>query len=202
MINRVRKMGYPLIIVDANSTDGTIEKAESMGVEVIQRGDLGMGYGCGVRKAFMVAADRGYEYLGLLDCDITYAPEDFELLLPFIPENDMVVGARQMNDIILWRRLGNYAHTFAAMFLYFRNIMDVNSGMRLMRVNKFLGHIDAYHFGMIPQISSLAMRNRYSYKEVPISYSDRAGESKVNIMDGWYILWALIKERFKKRIKQ
>jgi len=200
MIQRIQKMGYPLIVVDGNSKDGTIEKAESLGVEVFQRGKYGNGYGGGILKAFEVAKNKGYEYLGILDCDITYAPEDFERLLNFIPEFDLVVGARPMNDIVFWRRIGNYLHTYSTRLMYGAKIKDVNSGMRLMKVSKFYGFIDSAQFGMVPQISSLALRNGYGYKEVAIDYSERAGESKVNILDGAVILWALIKERFKKKL--
>lgn len=200
MILRIKKLNYDLIVVDGGSTDGTVEKAQSLGIEVFLRGKYGNGYGGGILKAFEIAEERSYKYLGILDCDITYSPEDFEKMVNFIPTYDIIVGARPMKNIALWRRVGNYLHTYSTRLMYGKRIKDVNSGMRIMNVSKFFGHVDSSQFGMVPQISSFALRNNYSYKEVDISYSERAGESKVNILDGAVILWALIKERFKKKL--
>ena len=84
MINRIKAMNKPVVVIDNNSNDGTAEEAERLGVEVYQRDEYGSGYGCAIRKAMDVALEKGYEYLAFLDCDGTYPPEEFSLMEPFM----------------------------------------------------------------------------------------------------------------------
>lgn len=199
MIQRIRSIGREVIVVDNASTDGTADAARVLGVEVYQRGEYGSGYGAALRKAMDVAFEKGYTHLAFLDCDGTYPPEAFPELEKYIDDYDMVVGARPMRSIDPVRRLGNYAHTWACRLLYARRIDDVNSGMRIVRIDRFRGYTDAPHFGMIPQMASMAYRNGFKVIEIPIRYDERMGESKLRMSDGWIILRALIRERFKSK---
>ena len=200
MITRIQATGLPLVIIDNHSLDGTLEKALEMGIEVFQRTEFGSGYGCGIQKALKVAAEKGYEYVGIMDCDSTYAPEEFLELRQKLPEYDLVVGARPMNSIGFLHRMANLIHIYAGRILFSHQIMDINSGMRLIRVSLFHGRVDAYNMGMVAQMTSLALRNKLKFIEMPISYGKRLGSSKIRIWDTTVILWHILNERFKSKI--
>jgi len=199
MINRVSDMGYPLFIVDNNSTDGTIDIAGKLNVEVIQRSRDKNGYGCGIQLALETAKNKGYEYLGILDCDTTYFPEDFRILEKYMPETDLIVGARPMSNISFSHRLANYIHTCFTSLLFGKYLKDVNSGMRIIRVKKFAGKLTAYNMGLVAQMTSMALRKKMIFEEVPIRYGERLGQSKVRAYDGIVILWKILKERLSTR---
>lgn len=200
MVRRIQALGYDLIVVDGASTDGTVDRANALGAEVVQRAEFGPGYGGGIRKAMQVAEERGYDYLGFLDCDTTYPPEDFEKLLACVPEYDLVVGARPMRLVRSWRKVGNLLHSWATSLLFARRVRDVNSGMRLVRVGLFRPYMTATHMGMVAQMTCFALRNRLKFVEVTIGYGDRKGASTVKLTDGWVILRRIISERFRRKI--
>ena len=71
--------------------------------------------------------------------------------------------------------------------------------MRLLKVNKFYGLLDAEGFDLEAQISIRALKKDYKIKEVPINFMERhGGKSKIKISDGFLILSRIIKERFIK----
>ncbi|MBS3097342.1 glycosyltransferase [Candidatus Woesearchaeota archaeon] len=195
MIRRIKKLGYKLFISDEKSTDGTIETAKKNKVEVYQRDGSGKGYG--VRKALEVARKKGYKVLVLLDCDCTYPPEYIPLMLKYIPKYDMVIGRRKMKHIRFLHRLPNIIHTQAINILYGAGLSDINSGMRAFKVDK-IGNLDAAGFDIEAQLTIRALKNRSKIKEVPISYEQRKGDSKIRVKDGFVILWRIIKERFRR----
>ena len=96
MIERIRSLGYDLILSDERSDDGTVAIAEGLGVTVHQRDGSGKGFG--VRKALEVAAAGGYDVLVLIDCDLTYPVERIPDLLAQMQTADMVVGCRDFRD--------------------------------------------------------------------------------------------------------
>ena len=197
MIDAIKKLNVPLFIVDSHSNDGTLNIATQKGVEVFQRDEYGSGYGCGVRKAIDVAYEKGYERLVILDCDTTYPPEIIPEIAKHLADHDHVIGYRDFTDIEFWHRLANIIHTTAVNLLYNSHIKDINSGMRGLKVSKFYKKLTAVHMEMVAQMTCVALRNNMKIKQVPIKYGARRGESKIGIIDGWHILWEIIKQRFK-----
>ena len=194
MINRIKKLKYDLFISDEKSDDGTIEIAKKNKVEVYQRDGSGKGFG--VRKGIEIAKKKDYDALVLLDCDCSYPPEYIPKLLEHMPEYDMVIGKRTMDNIPFLHRLPNIAHTMAVDVLYFANLKDINSGMRAFKLDK-IKNLDAAGFDIEAEITTKALKNRLRIKEIPIKYQKRAGVSKIRIKDGFVILWRIIKERFR-----
>ncbi|MBU0581060.1 MAG: glycosyltransferase family 2 protein [Candidatus Margulisbacteria bacterium] len=196
VITRVKALGYDIIVVDENSKDGTIEIAERNNVPVYQR--KGLGKGCGVQTALKITHQKGYDLMVIMDCDCTYPPEYIPHLLKFIPKYDMVVGKRNVENIIWPHRLPNLFHTRLMNLLYLSNLKDVNSGMRIIKIEKFLNKLDAKQFDIEAQITTTALKNKLKIKEIPIEYKKRKGESKIRIKDGFIITWRIIIERFRK----
>lgn len=201
MINKLNSLQLNFIIVDNHSADGCCEIAIRMGAEVHQRDEYGTGYGCAIMKGMEVAQSKGYAYIGTVDCDVTYNPEYFFEMVKYIPEHQMVLGVRGFKDITFLRKVGNNIHTHLTNLLYGASLKDVNTGLRLVEVASFRNHVDEKFMGMVPQMTSFALRNRLKIKEIPIDYQSRMGTSKLNkIKDGWEITMAIWRERWKKRV--
>lgn len=193
MIERIRALGYDLILSDERSEDGTIAIAEGLGVAVHQRDGSGKGFG--VRKALDVAADGGYDVLVLIDCDLTYPVERIPDLLAAMETADMVVGCRDFRKIAWSHRLVNYLHTGMINWLFGANLRDINSGLRALRVPAFHGQIDAQSFDVEAQMTVRALRARVRIKELPVDYRERGGRSKIRAWHTWTICRTIMAER-------
>ncbi len=194
MVKKIRKLKLPLFVVDENSTDKTLSIAKKLKVPVYQRDGSGKGYG--VKKAVEIASKKNYDLLILIDCDKTYPSEYIPIMLKYIPRYDMVVGSRKMKHVKFLHRLPNIVHTEAINLLYGSNLKDINSGLRVFKINK-LKDLDAKGFDIEAQITTNALKRKLKIKEIPIEYKKRVGESKIRIKDGFLILSRIIKERFR-----
>lgn len=196
MIESLRAFNHhDFIVSDAHSTDGTNEIALQNGAEVLPR--TGHGKGFAVKDALIYAAQNNFQVLVLLDCDRTYPVEQISELLNHINESDMVVGYRNFKDISFLRRLANVVMTGCTNLLFFSSVKDMATGMRAIRVDKFVGKIDAKYFDVEPQMHAIALREGMKIVEVPIVYRKRTGESKIGLKDLFIILHRLLKERFR-----
>lgn len=196
MIKRIRSQtDFPIMIIDGYSSDRTVEIAKNLNVEVIER-TAGKGYGCAIQKALEVAANRDYDWLIILDCDMTYRPEEIKQLVSSSYQCDLVVGVRPMHRISFSHRLANRSHSLLASVLYNQQVSDINSGMRMLRVSKFVDSLTERNMGMVAQISSIAMRNRWLIRQVPIEYDKRIGDSKIDVWDWFVISWCILREWF------
>lgn len=201
VIREIRSnVAFPLIVVDGHSTDKTTEIANSLEVEVVDR-TAGKGYGCAVQKALEIAVERGFDWLFIIDCDLTYRADEMLKLVSHSKGNDLVVGIRPMQRISFSHRLANRSHNILVSFLHKQRVADINSGMRMLRVSKYTDRLTERNMGMVAQISSIALRNGWSVKEVPIEYDKRIGKSKIDMLDWFVITWTIVRERFANRRK-
>lgn len=194
MVRKIRKLKLPLFVSDEHSTDGTLDIAKKLKVQVYQRKCSGKG--CGVQTALEAAASKKFDVLVLIDCDNTYPVEKIPHMLSLMKEYDMVVGARDFDNVPFINRIGNIVHILAINILFFASLKDINSGLRAMKVNKFKGLIDAQRFDIEAQITCIALKKKMKILEVPIVYNKRTGQSKLRLSDGISILWRIIAERF------
>jgi glycosyltransferase involved in cell wall biosynthesis len=196
MLVQIRDLGLAVFICDSGSTDGTREAASALGVSVYDREGPGKGYG--IRKALQVAYEAGFTHLVLLDCDNTYPVSSIPDLLRHADTADCVMGIRPMRDISLVRRLVNYLHTGLINILFGASLKDINTGMRVLRVEKFRGILSANNFDIEAQMSSMALKRGLKLTEVPVSYHKRTGKSKIGARDFFEIIFRILRERFRR----
>src|SRR3989344_1342645 len=189
IINSLRKQGFnDIYIVDEHSKDKTKEIAEKMGVSVYQRKEKG--FGAGVREVLRIAKEKGYKYVGRLDCDGTYPPEDLKKMTEYMGNYDLIIGYRNYKNVNPLHRLPNRLFTLLTNILFNGKIKDLNCGMKIYKVDKFYNLLDTNGWDLEAQISIRALKNRYKIKQIPINYKMRyGGHSKIRIKDGFSILW-------------
>ena len=203
MIGNIRKRcNYGIIVSDEHSTDGTGKIARSMGVKVFSRKKPG--YGSGIIESLANAKKLGHTHLIVIDSDRTYPISYIKTLAGFAKQGyELVNAGRMMRDIRRLNRLPNMFHTFLVRLLYGGNITDVNSGMKLMKIGRFVGKITATGCDSTVQTITAALKNGCKIKEVIIPYNDRHGDkrrgrSKIRYRDGLIITWRIIRDRFTK----
>lgn len=193
-------MDYDIIVVDTDSKDRTREIASSKGARVID--EPRRGYGRAYKTGFENA--KG-EVIVTLDADRTYpAGRIAELVatldreqLDFITTNrfaEMQPGA--MNST---HKLGNKILSISVRLLFRVKVRDSQSGMWVFRRSALPKlRLTSDGMSMSEEIKIEAFKNLRA-KELPIKYSQRIGEVKLNTWrDGKTNLKFLFKKRFGK----
>lgn len=182
-----------IIVVDDGSTDNTAQVAESKGVNVIKH-PYNKGNGAAVKTGIRNAQG---DIIVLMDADLQHNPRQIQELLAYIPEYDMVVGARVNNPQgSLHRNLANKFYNKFASYLTRFNILDLTSGFRAVRrdvLMKFL-YLLPNGFSYPTTLTLSFLRSGYSVKYVPVNAQKRIGKSKISIInDGAKFLLIILK---------
>lgn len=181
-----------VLVVDDGSTDRTAERARAVtGVRLVSF-RRNRGYGVALKAGFDAA--RG-DLLAFCDADGTCDPADFGALAKRLLDErlDIVIGSRlgQGNRMPFVRRVGN--HLFATLLgvLSLRSVRDTASGMRVLRREALVSLYplpDGLNFTPAMTARALLSQN-LGIGEVPISYAERSGESKLRVVaDGLQFL--------------
>ncbi|HLY36745.1 MAG TPA: glycosyltransferase family 2 protein [Candidatus Binatia bacterium] len=188
-----------VVVVDNASTDRTAEVARAAGARVVF--EARKGYGRAYKTGF--AAARG-DVIVTMDGDGTYPPDSVPLLLYVLLEERVdFISARRWRSRSgesksPLRLLGNAILSGATVCLFFRFIIDSQSGMWVFR-RDVLKHIEPRSDGMAlsEELKILAFTHpTLRCLEMPIYYGERIGESKLNLWkDGFTNLLFLAKMR-------
>jgi len=188
-----------VVVVDNASSDRTAEVARGAGARVVFEGRKG--YGRAYKTCF--AAARG-DVIVTMDGDGTYPPDSIPLLLYVLLEEHVdFMSARRWRSRSgesksPLRLLGNAILSGATVCLFFRFIIDSQSGMWVFR-RDVLKHIEPKSDGMAlsEELKILAFTHpTLRCLEMPIYYGERIGESKLNLWkDGFTNLIFLAKMR-------
>lgn len=175
-----------LIIVDDGSSDRTPELvAAQEGARLIQHATNG-GYGAALKTGF--AAAKG-EWIGFMDADGTYPPEYYPKLFAagVAQDADIVIGSRmagEKSEMPRVRWLGNLIFARLVSLISAKKITDSASGQRIFK-REILERIYPLPDGLnlTPVMSTRALHENLKMIEVPIPYSERAGDSKLSVVN-------------------
>ena len=192
-----------VLVVDNASTDRTAEVARSLGARVVH--EARKGYGRAYKTGFAEA--RG-DVLVTMDGDGTYPPDSIPLLLHVLVEErlDFITARRwysrsgETKSPI--RLLGNAILSGTMMCLFFKFIVDSQSGMWVFRrevLQKIAPRSDS--MALSEELKILAFTHPgLRCWEMPIYYGERIGRSKLNIWrDGFGNLFFLVRMRLTLR---
>lgn len=172
---------YEIIIIDDGSEDLTYQAAEQCDV-ILLRNPINCGYGCALKNG---VKNSSFDWCAIVDADGSYPIDSFPELLQYIPDFEMVVGARSGKHFYgsLAKRFGRKALLAITEYVTGRDIPDVNSGMRIFRRDIALKHINRISsgFSFTATITLAMSMEGHFIKYVPINYLPRVGKSKVNM---------------------
>lgn len=192
----LRERGLEVIVVDDGSTDGTSRVAGEFGVEVVR---LSRNVGkAGAVRAGLAAAAR--PNIVLIDADATYPVKAIPEFARLLGEHDVVLGARTAGRIHIpaLNRLGNAALRTIIRWLSGFGSVDPLTGLFGIRRE----HLEAMDlrsrgFGLEAEMAVKAARMGLRWIDVPITYSERIGISKLRpVQDGIIITWTVIRTLF------
>ncbi|MBI4446791.1 MAG: glycosyltransferase family 2 protein [Acidobacteria bacterium] len=206
VLSRIPSFVDEVIVVDNGSTDSTAAIAEKMGARVIR--EAVRGYGRAYKTGLLHAQG---DIVITLDGDHSYPVDSLSYLLEnFLSSNVGLMSAsrfpiQQAGSMATTNLIGNKFLSFVMSVLYFRWVRDSQSGMWIFckdALQKMDLRSDGMAFSEEIKIEALS-NSEIGFKEISISYSNRAGEKKLKpLKDGWHNLLFLFKKRFFYRRKK
>ncbi len=169
--------GAEIIVVDDGSTDDTAVVAAGQGARVLSS-PYSMGNGAAIKRGARVASG---EVLVFLDADGQHDPAHITLLLRKLDEGfDMVVGARgRSGQANAGRGLANALYNRLASWMTGHRVLDLTSGFRAVRADKFREFLHLLPNGFsYPTTSTMAFfRSAYPVAYVHIPVKKRVGSA-------------------------
>ncbi|RNF84272.1 glycosyltransferase family 2 protein [Montanilutibacter psychrotolerans] len=166
-----------LIVVDDGSTDDTAQVASAFGARVLSS-PYSMGNGAAIKRGARAASN---DILVFMDADGQHDPAHIGQLLAKLEAGyDMAVGARDANgQANLHRGLANAFYNRLASWMTGHRVLDLTSGFRAVRADKFREFLHLLPNGFsYPTTSTMAFfRSAYPVAYVPIPVARRVGTS-------------------------
>ncbi|WP_417866834.1 glycosyltransferase family 2 protein [Xanthomarina gelatinilytica] len=210
VIHDIPKTVNEIIVVNNNSTDATEVNAKQAGATVLTESRKGYGYACLKGMAYVSKQEIKPDIVVFLDGDYSDYPEELtKIVQPIIEDNiDFVIGARvkrlrEPGSMTQPQIFGNGLATFLMRIMFGSNVTDLGP-FRAIKYQKLLAlKMEDKTYGWTVEMQLKALKQKLSYIEIPVSYRNRIGVSKVSgtlngaIMAGIKILGWIFKYSFK-----
>jgi glycosyltransferase involved in cell wall biosynthesis len=210
VIQEIPEIVSEIIVVSNNSTDSTAEVAKNAGATVLFESKKGYGYACLKGMDYISEKSEKPSIIVFLDGDYSdYPAELLKLVAPIQEDNyDFVVGSRvskwrEKGSMTFPQRFGNGLATFLMKLFFNANFTDLGP-FRAIKYNKLLQlNMQDKTYGWTVEMQLKAIKQNFSYIEVPVHYKNRIGVSKVSgtikgaIFAGIKILGWIFKYSFK-----
>lgn len=182
-----------IIVVDDGSSDRTYDIAKSYDIKLC-RHEKNEGKVAAIRTGIENASG---ELIILTDADFTYPAEYVPVFINKIDEGtDLVLGSRSYRstkNMPIFNKLGNNIFSFLTSYFSGKEIKDGQTGYRAFKKNMFpYLDVDAKSLEWETKMTIKTAKLGYKISEVPITYRERIGKSKLRpIKDGYKMLKAI-----------
>ena len=210
VVKDIPKIVDEIIVISNNSTDNTEINAKNAGATVLSETRKGYGYACLKGMDYIAKLAIKPDIIVFLDGDYSDYPEQLtEIIAPIINQNlDFVVGARvkelRENGAMTPQQVfGNWLATFLMKLFFGARFSDLGP-FRAIKYDKLLAlHMEDKTYGWTVEMQLKVLKQKMTYKEIPVKYRNRIGVSKVSgtvkgtIFAGVKILGWIFKYSFK-----
>jgi len=210
VVKDIPKIVDEIIVISNNSTDNTEVNAKNAGATVLSETRKGYGYACLKGMDYISKKEIKPDIIVFLDGDYSDYPEQLtEIIAPIINQNiDFVLGARvkklRENGAMTPQQVfGNWLATFLMKLFFGAKFSDLGP-FRAIKYNKLLAlNMEDKTYGWTVEMQLKVLKQKMTYKEIPVKYRNRIGVSKVSgtvkgtIFAGVKILGWIFKYSFK-----
>ena len=173
-------LDYEIIVVNDGSTDKTKEIIERVpDIKLISHA-ANKGYGAAIKTG---VKNSRYDRVLFFDADGQHKPEYIKDLIKHADDCEMVIGQRTGYKGPILRQPGKKFLTWLAGYLVEQKILDINSGLRLIKKGEFLKFIHLFPDSFsISTTSTLAfLKEGLGIKYVPITINKRGADTKSSV---------------------
>lgn len=210
VIKEIPNIVSEIIVVSNNSTDNTVEVAQKAGAIVLEENRKGYGYACLKGMDYLANRTQKPDIVVFIDGDYSDYPEELtKLIAPILNDNiDFVIGARvkqlrEQGAMTPQQIFGNWLATFLMRLFFNAKFTDLGP-FRAIKYSTLLAlNMEDKTYGWTVEMQLKAIKQKFSYVEVPVRYKNRIGVSKVSgtvkgtIMAGIKIIGWIFKYTFK-----
>jgi len=197
-----------VIVVDANSTDGTPAIAAAAGARVINESQRGYGRAC----LTGIASATDPDIVVFLDGDYSDRPAELPILIAPILEGraditlgSRLVGHREAGALPWHQAFGNWLAARLIGILYGVRITDLGP-FRAARAETLRAlALEQNTYGWAVEMILKGAIHGFRIVEVPVSYFPRIGKSKISgtfrgtLGAAWFILSLIVRYSFRRR---
>ncbi len=203
-----RKLIRNVVVVNNNSTDGTVQAALKSGAIVVDENHQGYGAACLRGISFVNETKPTADILVFMDADYSdYGEEVEQLVRPIINgEVDFTIGSRALGtrekgSMMPQQRFGNWLATGLLKWFYGVKFSDLGPfrAIKLSTLNAL--QMEDKDFGWTVEMQIKIAKQKVPFLEFPAKYRKRVGVSKITgtlkgtILAGYKIIYTLIKYR-------
>lgn len=173
----------PICILFVN--DCSTDRSQERIVKVCSRQShfyyLSLDKNSGLSVALKAGIDSCFStYVGYIDADLQTTPEDFNLLLPYVDDFEIVMGIRTIREDPFVKRVSSGIANKFRRFMTNDGIIDTGCPLKIMRT-EFAKRIPLFN-GMHRFLPALIQLQNGRVKQVPVRHFPRvAGQSKYNL---------------------
>jgi len=182
-----RDLVEEVIVVDNGSTDQTISVAREAGATVLQEDERGYGAACLKGINYLKKEAKNTSVLIFLDADYADFPNEIPQVIKPIQDDtaDMVIGSRvlgknERGSLTAVQKFGNWLSCKLILLFFNEKFTDLGP-FRAIRFDKLI-ELDMRdrNYGWTVEMQVKAAQKRLRSTEVPVSYRNRIGKSKVS----------------------
>ena len=207
VINEIpEKLVKEIIVCDNNSADKTSEEAKKAGATVLLEKEKGYGASCLKGINYINNLEEKTDIVVFLDGDYSDYPEEmYQLVAPIQnDEADMVIGSRALGikekgTLTPQQVFGNWLATRMLKAFYGVHFTDLGPFRAIKLDTLNLLNMQDRNYGWTVEMQIKAAKQKIRSIEVPVSYRQRIGFSKVSgtvkgtFMAGYKIILTLFK---------
>lgn len=209
VIGQIPDFVTEIIVVNNNSSDQTSQVAQKAGATVLEENRQGYGYAC--LKGMEYLKTKNPKIVVFLDADYSDFPQEMGSLVKPIKDNqsDFVIGSRalgqrEQGSMTPQQLFGNWLATTLIKHIFGQKYTDLGP-FRAIRYSSLMAlQMQDKTYGWTVEMQLKAIRKKLRIKEIPVSYRQRIGFSKVSgtiqgtFMAGYKILTWIFKYAFIK----
>ncbi|MGA2774805.1 MAG: glycosyltransferase family 2 protein [Candidatus Omnitrophota bacterium] len=184
LIDKIRKQGLDVVIIDDGSTDNTAKIAQDKGAVLIHN-EKNQGKGAALIKGFNYVLDKGFDAVICMDGDGQHLPEDIPSFIQAAENSSsgLFVGNRMTNlkGMPFVRMLTNRFMSWLISLVAKQKIYDTQCGFRLIKSDVLKKvSLKASKFEIESELLIQASRFGFKIESLPIKTVYAGEKSQIN----------------------